>query len=221
MAHWPDAAARAAVVVHGPGQPLAPPVRAPEPTHFLYVGDDEPRKRLAVLLDAHQRYRRAGAASALPLVLAGRARTRQPGVEVVSSPDRRQLSALHGGAAALVHTAGHEGFGMTLIEAMAAGTPVIAVRGSAVSEICAGAACLVAADDADGMAAAMAELARDPARRERMSQSGRDRAAAFSWEQCAAGHVEIYARAAQRFGARHGRGTRMPSDPGGCDTGPQ
>ena len=49
-----------------------------QPQHFLYVGDDEPRKRVPALLEAHRRYA-AGRDDALPLVLAGSAAARANG----------------------------------------------------------------------------------------------------------------------------------------------
>ena len=99
---------RVVVAPHGPGQrlPAVPP--EPEPRHFLYVGDDEPRKNLAALRAAHARYSER-AQRPLPLVVAGAA-----GEPV--SPER--LAALYAGAAAVVHPALHEGFGLTLAEAM-------------------------------------------------------------------------------------------------------
>ena len=96
--------------------------RSREPRHFLYVGDDEPRKNLAALRAAHARYRER-AQRPLPLVVAGAA-----GEPV--SPER--LAALYAGAAAVVHPALHEGFGLTLAEAMRAGAPVLAGRSPAV-----------------------------------------------------------------------------------------
>src|SRR5688500_7446077 len=44
------------VAPHGPGQALPAGAEAGEPRHFLYVGDDEPRKRVPALLEAHRRY---------------------------------------------------------------------------------------------------------------------------------------------------------------------
>ena len=126
-------------------------------THFLYIGDDEPRKNLALLLDAHARYRAAAGAAALELVLAGRARPpRQPGVRTEPAPD---LPALLAGAAALVHPALHEGFGLTPLEAMHAGVPVIAARSPGLAETCAGAALYVDPYDAEGLGHQLARVA--------------------------------------------------------------
>ncbi|MEY2516108.1 MAG: hypothetical protein QOJ89_3466, partial [bacterium] len=56
LARWGVDAAKVVVAPHGPGQEprLVAAVRA---EHFLYVGDDEPRKNLGLLLDAYARYR--------------------------------------------------------------------------------------------------------------------------------------------------------------------
>lgn len=198
---------RIVVAPHGPGQlgngaPLSP--GAPDPDavperpgvrHFLYVGDDEPRKDLAALLRAYAEYR-AGAGGwgePLELVLAGasaaRARGGAPGVRGEPGFGPARLRELLAGAAALVHPSLHEGFGLTLLEAMAAGVPAVAVRNPGAEEVLADAGLLV---EPGGLAAALARVAADGALRERLSRAGRARARAFSWERSAAAHERAY-----------------------------
>jgi glycosyltransferase involved in cell wall biosynthesis len=195
MARWGLAGARIVVAPHGPGQappPLAGPPAAP--AHFLYVGDDEPRKNLGRLLEAHARYRDAVGAGALDLVLAGRAEPpAQPGVRPAPAPD---LAALLRDAAALVHPALHEGFGLTALEAMHAGVPVIAARSPGLAETCAEAALYVDPRDVGGLAHALARVAADPALRAALAAAGRERAGAFSWRTSARAHIEAYTLAA-------------------------
>ena len=190
MARWGLDGGRIVVAPHGPGQ--APPLAAPPavPRHFLYIGDDEPRKNLALLLAAHGRYRTAVGEGALDLVLAGRAQpTAQPGVRCVPAPD---VAALLHAAAALVHPALHEGFGLTALEAMHAGVPVIVARSPGLAETCAEAALYVDPHDHEGLAHALARVAADPALRVALAAAGRERAAAFSWEASARAHIEAY-----------------------------
>jgi glycosyltransferase involved in cell wall biosynthesis len=187
MARWGVDAARIVVAAHGPGQALA--VGHVRPEHFLYVGDDEPRKNLALLLEAHARYRREAGAGALDLVLAGSARSAQDGVRCEPAPD---LARLLGGAAALVHPALYEGFGLTALEAMQAGVPVIAARSPGLAEICAGAALYVDPYDAGALAHELGRVAADPALRSAAAARGRDRAAQFSWRASARAHIEAY-----------------------------
>jgi glycosyltransferase involved in cell wall biosynthesis len=187
MARWGVEAARIVVAAHGPGQePAVPAVRA---EHFLYVGDDEPRKNLALLLDAHARYRARTGEAALDLVLAGSARARQEGVRCEPEPD---LAALLAGAAALVHPALHEGFGLTPLEAMHAGVPVIAARSPGLAETCGAAVLYVDPYDAEALAGELARVASDAALRDALAARGRDRAAAFSWSASARAHIEAY-----------------------------
>ena len=187
MARWGLDGARIVVAAHGPGQELdVPSVRA---RHFLYVGDDEPRKNLALLLESHARYRAQAGDEALELVLAGRARASQDGVRCELEPD---LATLLGAAAALVHPALHEGFGLTALEAMHAGVAVIAARSPGVAETCADAALYVDPYDVAGLACELARVAADPALRAALAARGRDRAAGFSWRASARAHIEAY-----------------------------
>lgn len=187
------------VVAHlGPGQELPPVPRAGAPEHFLYVGDQEPRKNLGVLLDAYQRYRERLPAT-LGLVLAGAfdqvPAGAGPGVTLAPRPSPARLAELHARAAALVHPSRYEGFGLTALEAMSAGTPVLAARAPGVSEVCGDAALYADADDPEAFAQAMAALGGDQDLRRRLRELGRARIGRFSWQACARAHLEAYSLA--------------------------
>lgn len=193
---WRVAPERIIVAPLGPGQGLtAERPRSGEPQHFLYVGDAEPRKNLDVLLEAYRSYREAAASRPLNLVLAGSARVQMPGVRVVASPTAAELSELYLDAAALVHPSLYEGFGLTPVEAMALGTPVLAARAPGVVEICGDAPRYADPSYPEAFAAAMRELAHDPDLRDELTARGRRRAAAFSWAACARAHQDAYSLA--------------------------
>jgi glycosyltransferase involved in cell wall biosynthesis len=179
----------------GPGQAL--PRTSAERTHFLYVGDDEPRKNLPVLLEAYARYR-AGAHAPLPLVLAGSAAASAPGIEVRDRPSRDELAKLYGGALALVHPSLYEGFGLTPLEAMSAGVPVIAAEAPGITEICAEAALYADPRSPQSFAEAMARVANQPPLRADLAELGRTRARSFSWASCARAHLDAYSLAQNR-----------------------
>lgn len=199
LARWGLDPARIVVAPLGPGQ--EPDVHPVAPRHFLYIGDDEPRKNLGVLLDAYARYREAaGPAAALDLVLAGRmriARTgpRHRGVHHDRAPD---IPALLGAAAALVHPSLYEGFGLTVLEAMSVGVPVLAARSPGTVETCGDAARFFDPYDAPGLAEQLGSLATDPPARADLARRGRERAAGFSWRASARRHIEAYTLATRR-----------------------
>ncbi len=171
------------VATHGPGQELAV-AQDRDPRHFLYVGDDEPRKDLATLLAAYGRYRER-VPSPLGLVLAGAASAAAPGVSLERHPEPGRLAELYGGAAALVHSSLYEGFGLTLLEAMRAGVPVVASRAAGVVEVCGEAALYAESANPSSFADAMTSVANQPRLRAQLAADGRERAEEFSWEECA------------------------------------
>ena len=158
------------VALHGPGQAIA--ANRGEARHFLYVGDEEPRKNLARLREAAER-------APLPLVEA-------------RGVSEAELADLHRHAAALVIPSLHEGFGLPALEAMAAGTPVLAARTAGLAEVCGDAARYCDPRDVDSIAAALIELATVPPLREELRRRGMRRAADFSWQRSAELHLSAY-----------------------------
>ena len=142
--------------------PLPPPALAAARARYrlarpyvLFVGFLEPKKNLDVLLEAVARLRRARAWGETELVVVGAPgwgpdparRAHALGLDgavrfVGAAPDA-DLPALYGGALAFAFPSLWEGFGLPVLEAMAAGAPVVASNRGALPEVTAGAALLV------------------------------------------------------------------------------
>lgn len=89
----------------------------------------------------------------------------------------------------------YEGFSLPAVEAMAAGTPLVATTGGALPEVVGEAGLLVRPGDAGALAQAISALLDDPARRQELSRKGRNRAERdCSWHSTAADLVEHYRR---------------------------
>ena len=91
------------------------------------------------------------------------------------------LPGLYAGARAFVLPSLYEGFGLTCLEAMACGTPVVAARAGALPETCGDAALYADPRDPGELADAITRALGD----ERLRAAGPRRAAAFSWERTA------------------------------------
>jgi glycosyltransferase involved in cell wall biosynthesis len=107
-----------------------------------------------------------------------------------------ERAALLRGARLLVFPSRYEGFGLPPLEAMGAGTPVVATRAGAVPEVCADAAELVDVGDEEALHAAMARVLTDDARRAALVRLGTERAARFTWPAQVSGLVSLYRLAA-------------------------
>lgn len=94
----------------------------------------------------------------------------------------------------------NEGMGRVLIEAMALGVPVVGTRVGGIPAVLAGGECgaLVPPDDPRGLAAALADLLGDPARREKLAAAGRRRAEEYTVEVMTARTIELYRTLAGR-----------------------
>lgn len=210
------------VAAHADGPPLP---GYPCPSTVGFVGRfDEPRKGMAVLLDAVRllapvrpglrvlvvgrgdagALRRAAGAVADRLVVLGE----------VDAPTK--AAALRSMDVLCAPNVGGESFGMVLAEAMAAGAPVLASDLDAFRGVLGGAGALFPTGDAAALAATLAALLDDPARRAALSAAGRERAADFDWSRVSTAVLRVYrtaiAAAPRHRGAAAGRegGGRLP-----------
>jgi glycosyltransferase involved in cell wall biosynthesis len=154
--------------------------------YVLLVGAVQERKNpLAALAAAEE--------VGLPLVVAGPAKDgalarelERRGATVTGYVEQAELARLYRGAACLLQPSRFEGFGLPVLEAMACGTPVVAVPEPALQEV-AGDAAVWAGEDrlADGIRQAIAE-------RERLAAAGLERASGFSWDETARRTLDVY-----------------------------
>jgi glycosyltransferase involved in cell wall biosynthesis len=101
------------------------------------------------------------------------------------------VASAYAGADVLVVTSEHEGFCVPVVEAMAAGLPVVAFDQGAVPEVLGGAGVLVSDKDPYALAAAIAALLRDAPRRNAVVEAGRRRLAALDLDSAADRFVNL------------------------------
>ena len=173
-------------VIPVPVRPLPGPGPVPDlPEKFvLHVGNNAAYKNRLGVLAVFARLREV---SDLHLVLAGppaspEVRAAAAGlarVHFADSVDDAQLSELYRRAALFIFPSLYEGYGMPVLEAMAAGCPVVCSTAPALVEVAGEAALLAPARDPEALATHCRSLLADEVLRRRLIALGRARAAAF------------------------------------------
>lgn len=102
------------------------------------------------------------------------------------------LAVLYRAATAHLLVSHAEGFGLTIIEAMAAGCPVVTTREGSLEEVAGDAAIAVAPHDHDAIGAAIVRLAREPGLRAELVSRGLVRAPRFARHAQASGMIGVY-----------------------------
>lgn len=165
---------------------------------FLSVSSLEPRKNLTNLVKAYRLLPgEVTAEHKLVLVGAGNRLFSNPGLaEVIErlpsgsviAPGyipEEDLPSVYRMATALVFPSLYEGFGLPVLEAMAASTPVITSNRSSLPEAAGTAAALINPENVEEIAAAMELLASDSGTRNLLIERGKKRAGSFTWEETA------------------------------------
>lgn len=170
---------------------------------FLFVGTLQPRKNVDLLLKAHAGLP-AEMRRACPLIVVGRrgwacddlvarlqasAASEVRWLQYVPDDDLPTVLRL---ATALTCPSLYEGFGLPVLEAFAAGVPVIASSTTSLPEVAGDAALLVDPLDAVAWGEAMKILLRDQGLALRLSEKGRARARSFTWERTADELTRLY-----------------------------
>ncbi len=123
-------------------------------------------------------------------------------VTITGPLPRQALLAEYANADLLVLPSRFEPFGIVLLEAMASGLPVVACRVGGIPEVVADGetGLLVEAGDVEGLAAALARMAREPELRGRMGERGRARCVSYSWDALLPRVLEVYREAIEERG---------------------
>lgn len=174
--------------------------------YVLFVGTMEPRKNLRLLIEAMIRMNDPE----ITLVLAGPAgwdgsgddatgHVGLPGTSDIPSPvvhlgfvPEEDLPALKRGAVAFCFPSLAEGFGLPVLEAMAAGSVVITSNVSATAEVAGDGAVLVDPHDPDALASAIRLVVEDPIAASELRTAAVKRAAHFDWNVCAESVIDVY-----------------------------
>jgi glycosyltransferase involved in cell wall biosynthesis len=114
------------------------------------------------------------------------------GVVFVDSVAEEDKPAMYRAALAFCFPSTYEGFGLTPLEAMACGTPVIASNATSLPEVVGDAGMLLPPNDDDAWAEAIRSLVRSSSDRARLRGLGLERAATFSWERTARQTADVY-----------------------------
>lgn len=172
--------------------------------YFLFLGTLQPRKNIARLVEAFDRFQHANPDENIGLVLAGGEGWLYDESWLGSVPnvyrpgyiDASDKGPLYAGALALVFPSLYEGFGFPAIEAMHMGTPVIASATSSLPELVGDAGVLVDPESITEIAAAMDLIAWRGDLRIELRSKGYTRATHFTWRRAADDALAVLEEAA-------------------------
>ena len=186
------------VIHHGVHAPAAP--AAVRENIILNVGAIQRRKNIGRLVTAFE-----GIAPGWQLVLAGSAgygaeeilrqielSPRRDSIRVLGYVGAKELASWYARARVFAFPSLDEGFGMPVLEAMAAGVPVVASNRSALPEVCGAAALLVDPEETEALTQAIERVIQDTELADDLISRGKVRAAEFTWKRAAEKTWKVY-----------------------------
>jgi len=161
--------------------------------YFIFVGNFSYRKNIHGIIQAFDKYKAKGGYGKLLLVgnplwryaemnEALQKSAFQSDVIFAGRLEIENLVLAMGGATALLFPSYFEGFGIPIIEAFAAGIPVITSNTTSLPEIAGGAALISEPDDTERISEYMFEIYSNENQRLKLKNDGLNRISSFSWE---------------------------------------
>jgi glycosyltransferase involved in cell wall biosynthesis len=162
------------------------------PSFILTLGGSEPRKNVQTIAEAFAKLP-LQLQKAHPLLISGGSWHGRPldplqltpQIQTLGYVTDADLASLYSRAAVFVFASYYEGFGFTLLEAMAYGTPVISATGSSLDEVAGTATLSFEPNDADSLSKLLVDVLTQPATRKKLQTASRKRAKEFSWAKSA------------------------------------
>lgn len=181
--------------------------------YFIYVGSIHPRKNVVHIIKAFDLFKQ-NSDSDYKLVLVGRLAwnteafnqslanaKHKDDIIFMQELYNEQVNALIGSAEAMVYVSLFEGFGLPIVEAMAAEVPVITSNISSMPEVAGDAAILVDPDDIVEIAEAMTSIKNDKELREELILIGKKQVLKFDWNETAEITYDVIHTAVKNRGA--------------------
>lgn len=175
---------------------------------ILFVGSDHPRKNALQAVDVLGQLVREG--QPVMLIKVGEAgiltergkllaKIDQMGlrdkVRFVDNVSQEELHEIYNVSDVLLFPSTNEGFGLPLVQAMAARLAIVAVRATATPEIVGDAAIMCEPDDTASLTSSVREVLNNEALRESLKAKGAEQVKKFNWNRAAEQEVEVYKRA--------------------------
>ena len=164
--------------------------------YILFTGTIEPRKNLKNLIAAYKLLP-VKLQDKYPLVVTGAIGWNTDDVEkdkkiqYLGRVSDEVLAKLYKEAAVFIYPSLYEGFGLPILEAMQAGTPVITSNRSSTSEAAGSAGVLINPDSPKSIAGGLQAVLEGKISRSQMVKAGRQQVKKFSWEKCAKEVLEV------------------------------
>jgi glycosyltransferase involved in cell wall biosynthesis len=171
---------------------------------IIYTGSVYPHKNVDVLIDAVEKHNKVREVDVQLAISCARSvfweRTNkkiadkklEPWVKMLGFLDDSEVSKLYSLALALVHPSKMEGFGLTGLEAMSVGLPVISSNASCLPEVYGDAAMFFNPDSVDDLVDSLDEIIKDSQLREDLSVKGYLQARKYSWKKMGEETIAVY-----------------------------
>ncbi|MCL4219456.1 MAG: glycosyltransferase family 4 protein, partial [Candidatus Hydrogenedentes bacterium] len=172
--------------------------------YFIHLGTIEPRKNIPRLLEAYNRLRSRRQDCPQLLLVGAKGWLYEPIFEKLASYNfgndvvyagylsRREAVLALKTALASVYPSMYEGFGLPVLESMAAGTPVICSNAASLPEVIGNCGLLTPPSDVDALEAAMENVLEHPGAASQRAEAAMQRAQAMTWSESARELAAVY-----------------------------